>query len=237
MSRHAAASTDWPSYMEGMARATRRPALKKFYDSDWPTPDTPLNEVPFVALDVETTGLDARQHAIVSIGLIPFTLSRIRCDQAWHQLVRPPGDLVPESVTFHHITHSDLYSAPRFEEVAETLLAHLAGKVAVVHYHPIERAFIDVAVRRAWGEGLQFPLLDTMEIEARLHRRKQPSLLSRLFGRRPISIRLADSRQRYGLPLYRAHHALTDALATAELLQAQIATHYSGQQPLGALCL
>jgi DNA polymerase III epsilon subunit-like protein len=29
------------------------------------------------------------------------------------------------------------------------------------------------------------------------------------------------------LPRYQAHHALSDALATAELLQAQVAPHYS----------
>jgi DNA polymerase-3 subunit epsilon len=37
------------------------------------------------------------------------------------------------------------------------------------------------------------------------------------------------------LPLYQAHHALTDALATAELLQAQIATHYPADVTVGEL--
>jgi DNA polymerase-3 subunit epsilon len=54
-------------------------------------------------------------------------------------------------------------------------------------------------------------------------------------GKKPVSIRLADSRLRYGLPLYQAHHALTDALATAELLQAQIATHYPADVTVGEL--
>src|SRR5690606_16592763 len=109
----------------------------------WPAVDTPLAEVEFVALDVETTGLNARQHDIVSIGTVPLTLGRIRSDKAWYQLLRPPGDLIPESVTFHHITHSDIRQAPRFESIYEALLAQLAGKVAIVHYHPIERGFLD----------------------------------------------------------------------------------------------
>ncbi|PKM01882.1 MAG: DNA polymerase III subunit epsilon, partial [Gammaproteobacteria bacterium HGW-Gammaproteobacteria-12] len=57
----------------------------------------------------------------------------------------------------------------------------------------------------------------------------------RLRGREPLSIRLADSRLRYGLPLYSAHHALTDALACGELLQAQVARHYPAHTPVGAL--
>ena len=37
------------------------------------------------------------------------------------------------------------------------------------------------------------------------------------------------------LPIYSAHHALTDALACGELLQAQAATHYPAHTPVGAL--
>lgn len=229
--------TDWAAYMKNMASQARHPALKRFYQADWPAADTPLEDIEFMALDVETTGLDARTHAVVSLGLIPLTLARIRSDQAWHQVVRPRGDLVPESVTFHHITHSDILQAPRFDEILELFLGKLAGKVAVVHYHPIERAFLDRAVRQCLGEGLQFPLLDTMQIEANLHPQRKPAWLLRLFGKQPLSIRLADSRSRYNLPAYTAHHALTDALATAELLQAQVATHFSPEQPVGSLWL
>lgn len=226
---------DWPAYMAARAQEVRHPALKAFYQAAWPTADTPMQELAFMALDIETTGLDVKTHSIVSIGLIPLTLERIRSDTAWHQVVRPLGDLVPESVTFHHITHSDVQKAPRFGDVMDILLEKLAGKLAVVHYHPIERGFLDVACRRHCGESLQFPMIDTMEIEARLHPRRRRGWLGRLLGKKPESIRLADSRSRYGLPSYMAHHALTDALATAELLQAQVATHFSPEDPIGTL--
>jgi len=237
MTRPAPRPADWPGYLAGMADAARHPALARFYRASWPSADTPLEDVEFIALDVETTGLDPKKHAIVSIGLIPMTLQRIRSDLAWHQLVRPPGDLIPESVAFHRITHTDIRQAPRFDEIMEPLLARLAGKVAVVHYHPIERAFLDQAVRRTMGEGWLFPLVDTMQVEANLHPRRQPGWLARLLGRKPLSIRLADSRGRYALPAYTAHHAVTDALATAELWQAQVATHFSPEQPVGSLWL
>lgn len=227
---------DWAHYMAERAAATRHPALRRFFQADWPSADTPLAELELVALDIETTGLDARRHAIVSLGLIPFTLERIRSDQAWYQIVRPQGDLTAESVTFHHITHSDIQQAPPFSQVLEPLLEQLAGKVAVVHFRNIERNFIDLAVQQSLGEGLLFPLVDTMQIEANLHPRRQRNWLGRLLGRAPLSIRLADSRGRYQLPVYHAHHALTDALATAELFQAQIATHYSPEQRLGDFC-
>ena len=71
-----------------------------------------------------------------------------------------------------------------------------------------------------------FPVIDTMSLEARLHRQSLWARFRRWLGRPPVSIRLNASRQRYGLPAYQGHHALVDALATAELLQAQIAHHY-----------
>lgn len=230
-----ASPPDWAQYMAGMAETARHPLLLRFFQASWPAADTPMESVEFIALDIETTGLDATKHSIISVGLIPFTLARIRSDQAWHQLVRPPGDLLSESVTFHHITHSDLQQAPRFTDIAADLLERLSGKVLVVHYHPIERAFLDHAFREALGEGLGFPLIDTMQIEAGLYPRRKVSWLAHLRGKKPISIRLNDSRRRYGLPAYQAHHALTDALATAELLQAQVATHFSAQQPISTL--
>ena len=73
---------------------------------------------------------------------------------------------------------------------------------------------------------------DTMAIEARIRRPATAGLLERLLGRAPPSIRLADSRARYGLPRYRPHHAPTDALASAELLQAQIAHRFSPDTPV-----
>ena len=47
----------------------------------------------------------------------------------------------------------------------------------------------------------------------------------------------SDTRRRYGLPFYHPHHALTDALACAELLQAQLITHYGAKTPVGKLWL
>ncbi|MEF1281994.1 3'-5' exonuclease, partial [Vibrio fortis] len=57
-------------------------------------------------------------------------------------------------------------------------------------------------------------------------------LWNKLKGKKPGSVRLGQSRRRYHLPDYTPHHALTDAIATAELLQAQIAHHYDASRPL-----
>lgn len=226
---------DWAARFTELAASARDPRLQAFYQAGCVAADTPLERVPLLALDVETTGLDANQHAIVSLGLLPFSLQRIRCAEARYWVVKPASELSSESVTFHHITHSDIRHAPRMGQILDELLTAMAGKVMVVHYRTIERSFLDQALRQQMGEGLQFPVIDTMQLEAHLYPKRQAGWLDRLLGRQPTSIRLADSRQRYNLPMYQAHHALTDALATAELLQAQVATQYSVDTPVAAL--
>ena len=231
------AAPDWPGIFAQLAQTARDPRLARFYQAGTVSADTPLEQVPLLALDVETTGLDYHRDSIVSLGLVPFDLGRIRCHQASYWVVKPVCELSSQSVTFHHITHSDVSKAPRLAHVLDELLTIMAGKIVVVHYRNIERGFLDQAVRHLLGEQLQFPVIDTMQLEARLHPRHRRAgwLRQLLRQQQPVSIRLADSRLRYGLPLYQAHHALTDALATAELLQAQVAKHYPSTTAVGDL--
>lgn len=229
-------SPNWQTLFASLAQTARDERLQRFYQSGAVAPQTPIEGVPLVALDVETTGLDFKRDAIVSIGLMPFTLQRIRCADAHYHVVKPVSELHAKSVAFHRLTHSDLSQAPRLDSLLDDILQVMAGRVVVVHYRNIERSFLDETVRYYLNENLHFPVIDTMELEARLHRgANRPGWFDRLRGKKPASLRLADSRLRYGLPVYQAHHALTDALATAELLQAQIATHFHPGTPVGEL--
>lgn len=222
---------DWPLVFADQAQTATDERLQQFYAAGVVAGTTPLANVPFVALDFETTGLDPQKNSIISIGLVPFDLHRIYCSQSRHWIVCPRNPLNADSVVIHGITHSDISDVPDLRLILAELLAALAGRIAVVHYRAIERHFLYDALMTRLGEGIEFPVVDTMELEARLHR-KPLNLWERLRGHRPASIRLADSRNRYGLPHYPPHSALTDALASAELLQAQIAYHFSPDTPI-----
>ncbi|MDL2042925.1 hypothetical protein MT371_13300 [Vibrio parahaemolyticus] len=63
--------------------------------------DTPLKEVPFVSVDFETTGLNAEEDAILTIGLVPFTIDRVQCSGSAHWIVNPNRELNEESVVIH----------------------------------------------------------------------------------------------------------------------------------------
>ena len=228
---------DWPTRFRALERSARDPRLHAFYAAGTVSGDTPLQDVPLLALDVETTGLDPASDGIVSVGLVPMSLDRIRASQGRHWLVKPRVPLADEAVTLHGITHQQLRQAPDLDQVLGELLSIMEGQIMVVHCRDIERQFLDQGLRRRIGEGIEFPVIDTMELESRLYRYAPLPCWQRLWRPvlPPVSIRLAASRERYGLPRYRLHHALSDSLASAELLQAQVAQHFQPQTPLREL--
>lgn len=225
-------AVDWPFKFAQKLERSKDKRLKKFYSEPLPDPDTPLSEVTFLAVDFETTGLNSAKDGIITIGLVPFTLNRIYLKKARHWTLRPKQKLEEESVVIHGITHNDIIDAPDLNEVLDEILDAMAGHIPVVHYRRIEREFLDNALKVRLGEGIEFPVLDTLEIESQIQNKLVGGFWHRLKGKKPASIRLGQSRRRYHLPDYTPHHALTDAIATAELLQAQIAHHYSSDMLL-----
>jgi len=227
---------DWKVRFEDLGREVSDPRLIDFYGAGCIPAHTPVADVPFLALDLETTGLDINTDAIVSVGFIPLTRNRIDCHGAENWIIQPDQKPDEPLAEIHGITHSRLENAPDFKETLSPLLHAMAGKVLLVHYAAIERQFLNKACLELFDQPLEFPVVDTMELEARKHPRFTPNFLQRLLGAKPSpSLRLSHSRERYGLPRYTPHHALTDALSTAELFMAQIADRYSPRTPVGDL--
>lgn len=219
---------DWPEHFKKWAEEAPEGALKRYYQAGMIATETQLKDVPLLALDLETTGLDPKQDEIISLGLIPMNHKTIRSQGAGYWMAKPEQSLHAESVTIHEITHSELAEAPRLHHILDEILDAMARQVVVVHCVAIERQFLLEASLKHYGYPLYFPVLDTMDIE----RQVQHKPWWKRFGKAP-SLRLDACRQRYHLPRYKAHHALTDALSSAELLQAQIAYHMDLEADIG----
>ncbi|MCG9677175.1 3'-5' exonuclease [Vibrio sp. Isolate24] len=217
---------DWENKFAAKQQTSRDASLKDYYNTGIPSAETNLEDVTFLAMDFETTGLDSDKDDIITIGTVPFNLNRIFINQAHHWTVRPRQQLAEESVIIHGITHSDILDAPDLSNIYDQVLQQMSGRIMVVHYQRIEREFLDRALKDRINEGIEFPVVDTMHLETLHQQRLRGGILNKVLGKKPASVRLGASRERYGLPPYTPHHALTDAVATAELLQAQIAHHY-----------
>lgn len=225
---------DWSMRFDQWQLEARDARLQSFYGGGMLQADTPIVNVPMLAMDFETTGMQPDTDRIISIGIVTFTLARILCRESAYWVLNPGRPLNAESVVIHSITHEEVAEAPALDSILERLLSAMTGRVVVVHYRHIERDFLARALWQRLGEGIDFPVIDTMALEKRILLQEQNSWQRWL--KRPLpSLRLGDCRERYNLPHYQPHHALTDALATAELLQAQIAWHFGGQTPVGDL--
>ncbi|EMS78942.1 3'-5' exonuclease [Desulfotignum phosphitoxidans] len=227
---------DWPSRFRILEKQAKDPAVKAFYQAGSVPGDTPLKQVSFLALDLETTGLDPQTDAIISVGFIPLYHDRILCSGARHWVVRPDQHRPDIQTVIHGITHSRMDACPRFNTILPRLLKAMAGRVIVAHYSRIEQGFLRKAIADLTGDDLEFPIVDTMEIESRKHPVFRPNLFQRWMGEKNSpSLRLAHARERYNLPPYRPHHALTDALAAAELFLAQTNDPFTVDTPISVL--
>jgi len=78
----------------------------------------------YIAIDVETTGLDAYSDRIVEIGALAFDYSG--CEISRFQSLINPQVPIPEHVThIHGITNCDVRLSPTFDEVAALFLSYL----------------------------------------------------------------------------------------------------------------
>ncbi len=171
-------------------------------------------QAPLLAVDFETTGLNPKQDAILSIGWVPVTHGRIQVGQGQHCIIRIEQPLPEETIKVHGITHQRMAQGLALEHVLKELFTAMSGRFPLVHFARIERTFLQAAFQNLGSCKPPFPMVDTFHIaQTRMHHLPHVA---------PQQLRLYTLREQYHLPRYPAHHALNDAIATAELFLAQM---------------
>ena len=182
-----------------------------------PSPGTRFNEAELVCLDIETTGLDPATVDMLSIGWVLIRGGRVDLSTAESHVVKPSGG-IGDSPSIHGLTDSVVDQGMSPEEAMERVLEVLTGRVLVVHHAGLDKKLLDRLCRAQFGDKLLVPVIDTLALENRRKSRHHHLEDTR-------SLRLPDLRQHYNLPWYRGHDCLVDAISTAELLIAMVASH------------
>lgn len=197
--------------------------LRRYLEAPAPGSSTPVDELPLLAVDVETTGLDPRRDRVLAIGFVPVDGRRIVLGGAGSAVVRSEyddDDGVGQSATVHGLTDDLVAEGVPVAEALDLLFDALTGRVLLAHYSRIETGFLGAMCRRAFGVRPPLVAVDTLELQRRVTATRIdmgfPSDIS------VEDLRLWGARERYGLPRYRAHDALVDAMACAELYLAQV---------------
>lgn len=180
-------------------------------------------------LDLETGGLDPRTDPILSVGMVPIRDGVVQLSGAFHSLVRADSPMSESSLMVHQIRPGELSDAPELSAVMAEVADRLTAGVLIVHQRRVDVPFLEQAFR---GTGLQMPVvavIDTVELLLRYARRHGHLTPERTH----FPTGLGEARERFGLPPHRAHEALSDAVATAELFL--VLAHRLGAGRLGAL--
>lgn len=196
--------------LEALA-ASEYPKLSAYGRAVWPAANTPAHEAPYLALDFELDGLRKGAH-LLQAGWAPFEGTKVRLDEARALDIRSYAELDRQAVTIHGIGEERAAKGEPVVEVLRELIAALTGRVVVAHAAWIERSALAGAIEALSGLKIPIRCVCTLTLERRLN----PNLTG------PEPYRLATTRRRYGLPEYEPHDALTDAIAAAELFQAQL---------------
>jgi DNA polymerase-3 subunit epsilon len=191
---------------------------------EMPFPDKKCNawELDYLVLDFETTGLDARKDAILSMGYTEIRGGRVKMDACTHRIIKLNIPLPPETVVIHKITDDRMNAGIHLHDALHELVERMTGKVVVVHFSHIEQTFLQAAMERVYGQKLPLLMVDTLAIERRWRERAQQVII-------PNQFRLGNLRNAYNLPRYGAHSALMDAIATAELFLAEMSYMQNGK--------
>ncbi len=153
----------------------------------------------YVAIDLETTGLDMERDQIIEIGAVRFQDGQVLA--RFSTLVNPQRAVPLRITQITGIRTADVSEAPLLAKVLPELLAFVGSEVAAIIAHS---ATFDLGFLRTAGVDFHRPAYDTLELAQML-----------LPGQASYS--LGELCQHFAIPLVDAHRALHDAEATSAL--------------------
>lgn len=169
----------------------------------------PWREATYASLDFEATGLDVGRDDVVSFGVVPVIAGRVVVGRRRYQEVSPTVPLTARTIVVHGLRPVDVADAPSIAEARDLLRAAIDGHVVLAWAAEVEAGFLSSTFggsARRWlrrcvdvlGLAVQVDRLDGVEA-----------------GRG--GYRLEAAAARFDVPIEEPHHALDDALTTAQL--------------------
>ncbi|VXB73255.1 DEDD exonuclease domain-containing protein [Nocardioides sp. AX2bis] len=169
---------------------------------------TPLRDVTFCVVDLETTGASVRDGcAITEIGAVKVRGGEVVGE--FQTLVDPEGSIPAFISVLTGITNGMVVGAPRIEAALPAFLEFAAGCVLVAHNAPFDVGFLRhfaTAQGRAWPD---FEVVDTARLARRVITRDDAP-----------NCKLSSLARAFGSPTTPDHRALSDARATVHVLHA-----------------
>ncbi len=165
---------------------------------------TPLDQVRFCVIDLETTGASPTACAITEIAASRYEGGV--CTGTFATLVNPGVPIPPEITYLTGITEDMVGPAPTIDSVLPALIEFVRDDVIVGHNVRFDLGFINAALVSRNYERLSNRSIDTLRLARRLLRDDSPNC------------KLGTLAEHLGLAHQPSHRALSDVRATADLL-------------------
>ena len=137
------------------------------FDTTW-TDETPIDQVRFVVLDSETTGLNPRTDRIITIGAVAVCAHEILLEDSFDALLKVAENT--SAVTVHGITRDETRGGLEEEDALARFLDYLRDGVIVGHHIGHDIGTLDAGYERGWGFRTMNRSLDTMDLTLHLER-------------------------------------------------------------------
>ena len=159
-----------------------------------------------VLFDTETTGLEPSQgHRVLEVAAVEL-INDIPTGRHFHTLIDPCRDIPEDATRIHGFTSAHVAGKPRFEMIADDLLAFFGDGKLIAHNAPFDFAFLDAEFVR-----LGLPPLEPGRMICTLE-------LSRtLFPGLPNSLDALCRRYGIDLSARTSHNALLDCRLLAQV--------------------
>lgn len=174
---------------------------------------TPLRELRCVVVDVESTGLDPSIDRLIAIGAVTVENGTIRLGSGFELVLRQSQSSARENILIHGIDGTTQLAGL---DPVTALIRFLdyAKRAPLVGFHAdFDRMMINRAAGMALGYASPADWLDLAYLA--------PALLDEPGTTLPQG--LDEWTLRFGIENHARHNALSDALATAQLLQIVLA--------------
>ncbi len=166
---------------------------------------TPLAEVTFVVVDLETTGGSAETSQITEVGAVKVRGGEVLGE--FQTLVNPQEPIPPFIAVLTGITDTMVAGSPRMATVLPAFLEFARGSVLVAHNAGFDISFLRASAVATGHPWPPFRVLDTVHLARQVVTRDEAH-----------NHKLSTLAQVFHSPVAPDHRALTDARATVHVL-------------------
>ncbi len=171
----------------------------------------PIDQLPFVVLDTETTGLQPSKDYILSFGAVKVQGYKIRIETVMEMYLDAPKKN-REAIKVHELISKE--PVMPLQDFGREFLDYIGNSILVGHHIGFDVAMLGKALKSFGLKKMQNPTLDTSDLAMRLEK----GVHYELQFQNPGEFSLDTLCQRYQIPLDDRHTAAGDAFLTAQLL-------------------